>query len=121
MGVFGHLFGHRSEQVNPELLAAIDRAVSAVEPLLKQMSGYPDSYRKPVAAALEYARVLAASVPGPVTIDRESYAGDAYVHALFPSVDLIREALCVSQAIQEFQREFPAGDEPVCFDGDAAQ
>jgi len=78
MGVFGHLFGHRSEQVNPELLAAIDRAVSAVEPLLKQMSGYPDSYRKPVAAALEYARVLAASVPGPVTIDRESYAGDAY-------------------------------------------
>ena len=117
MGVFGHLFGHRSEQANPELLAAIDRAVSAVEPLLKQMSGYPDSYRKPVAAALEYARVLAASVPGPVTIDRESYAGDAYVHALFPSVDLIREALCVSQAIQEFQREFPAGDEPYALMG----
>jgi len=111
MGVFGHLFGHRSEQVNPALLAAIDRAVSAVEPLLKQMSGYPDSYRKPVAAALEYARRLAASVPGPVTIDRESYASDAYVHALFPSVELIHDALCTSQALQDYQREFPSSDE----------
>jgi hypothetical protein len=111
MGVFGHLFGHRSEQVNPALLASIDRAVSAVEPLLKQMSGYPDSYRKPVAAGLEYARRLAASVPGPVTIDRESYASDTYVHALFPSVELIRDALCTSHALQDYQHEFPSSDE----------
>jgi hypothetical protein len=111
MGVFGNLFGHRSEQDSPALLAAIERAVSAVEPLLKQVSGYPDSYRKPVAAALEYAHHLAASVPGPVTVDRESYASDAYVHALFPSIDSIAEAICSSVALQEYQREFPASDE----------
>jgi hypothetical protein len=76
MGVFGHLFGHRSERDSPALLLAIERAVFAVEPLLKQINGYPDSYRKPVAVALEYAHRLAASVPGPVMVDLESYASD---------------------------------------------
>jgi hypothetical protein len=115
MGVFGNLFGHRgnklSERDDPALLPAIERAVSAVEPLLKQVGGYPDNYRKPVAAALEYAHHLATSVPGPVTVSRESYASDAYIHALFPSVDLIRDALCASHAIQEYQRDFPASNE----------
>ena len=111
MGVFGHLFGHRSERDSPALLLAIERAVSAVEPLLKQINGYPDSYRKPVAVALEYAHRLAASVPGPVMVDLESYASDTYVHALFPSVDLIRDALCTSHTIQDYLHEFPASDE----------
>jgi hypothetical protein len=105
MGVFGHLFGHRSERDSPALLLAIERAVSAVEPLLKQINGYPDSYRKPVAVALEYAHRLAASVPGPVMVDLESYASDTYVHALFPSVDLIRDALCTSHTIQDYLHE----------------
>lgn len=115
MGVFGNLFGFGSEPCGerdgPALLAAIERAVTAVEPLLRQISGYPDSYRKPVAAALEYAHRLAASVPGPVTVDRESYAKDAFVHALFADVDAVAEATCSSLALQDYQREFPASDE----------
>jgi len=115
MAVFGHLFGHGEKPDKkmdmPELLPAIERAVSAVEPLLKQVSGYPDSYRKPVAIALEYAHSLAASVPGPVAVDRESYARDAFVHALFPTMDSVREALCSSAALQDYRRDFPDGDE----------
>ena len=87
MRVFGHLFGHRDKKELPGLLPAIERAVLAVEPLLKQIGGYPDSYRKPVAVALEYARSLAASLPGPVMINRESYAMDAlYMHFFHPSI-----------------------------------
>lgn len=71
MGVLGYLFDHDREEDIPELLPAIERAVSAVEPLLKQAGGYPGIYRKPVATALEYARSLAASVPGPVALNRE--------------------------------------------------
>jgi hypothetical protein len=54
----------------------IERAVTSIEPLLKQISGYPSSDRKPVSIALKFTRCLAASVPGPVLINRESYAKD---------------------------------------------
>ena len=62
-------------------------------------------------AALEYAHSLAASVPGPVVVNRESYTRDAFVHALFPSVDFVMEAFCASRALQDYYREFPATDE----------
>lgn len=111
MDVFGHLFGQGSGEDNLALDAAIDRAVSAVEPLLKNMSGYPDSYRKPIVTALEYAHNLAADLPGPVTVDRESYAKDPFVHSLFPSADLIHDGLCASPSLRDYQLKFPASDE----------
>ena len=111
MDVFEHLFGQGSGEDKAVLDAAIDRAVSAVEPLLKQTGGYPDNYRKPIAAALEYAHNLAADLPGPVTVDRESYAKDPFVHSLFPSADLIHDGFCASQSLRDYQRKFPASDE----------
>jgi hypothetical protein len=111
MDVFGHLFGHGSEGGDLALLAAIERAVCAVEPQLKHISGYPDGFRKPVATALEYVHELAADLPGPVTVDRESYSKDPFVHSLFPSADLIQDELSSSHSLREFQRKFPASDE----------
>ncbi|MGA9666830.1 MAG: hypothetical protein WBQ69_10330 [Gallionella sp.] len=111
MDVFGHLFGQGSGDDNLALDAAIDRAISAVDPLLKQLSGYPDIYRKPIVTALEYAHNLAADLPGPVTVDRETYAKDPFVHSLFPSADLIDEGLSASQSLRDFQQRFPASDE----------
>ncbi|MBI5429380.1 MAG: hypothetical protein HY938_02855 [Nitrosomonadales bacterium] len=109
--MFGNLFGHEDKRGAPELLPAIERAVAAVEPMLRQASGYPDNYRKPVFAALEYAHHLAGSVPGPVAVDRESYAKDAFVHALFPDADFVTEAICSSLALQDYLRDFPGSDE----------
>ena len=111
MDVFGNLFGHQNKRGAPEMLPAIERAVSAVEPLLRQISGYPEHYRKPVATALEYAHRLAASVPGPVVVDRESYSRDAFVHALFPDIDSVTGAICSSLSLQDYLRDFPASDE----------
>ncbi len=111
MSLFGQLFGNDREKDTPELLPAIERAVSAVEPLLRQAGGYPENYRKPVMAALEYAHSLAASIPGPVAVNRESYAKDAFVHALFPSADDVVDAFCASHALQDYYRGFPAADE----------
>lgn len=109
--MFGNWFGHNSNGDTPELLSAIERAVSGVEPLLKQISGYPENFRKPVAAALEYAHKLAANVPGPVTVDRESYARDALVHVIFPDIDSVTEAICSSLALQDYLRDSPAVSE----------
>lgn len=111
MGLFGQLFGLGEEQVTPELLPVIDRAVSAVDPLLKQAGGYPGDYRKPVTTALEYARSLAASLPGPVAVNLESYAKDALVHALFPSADYVTEAFGASLALQDYHDHYPSTDE----------
>lgn len=111
MGLFGKLFGRNREEDRPELLPAIERAVNAVEPRLKQTSGYPENYQKSVASALKYAHSLAASVPGPVALNRESYARDTLVHALFPAVDFVTDAFSTSLAVQDYFREFPDTDE----------
>ena len=111
MSMFGNLFGHDSGKDSPELLSAIERAVTGVEPLLKQIGGYPENYRKPVMAALEYSRRLAASIPGPVAVDRESYARDAFVHVIFPDIDAVAEAICSSLALQDYLRDSPSTDE----------
>jgi len=110
MEVFRHLFGI-DQKDTPELLPAIERAVSGVEPLLMQTSKYPDGYRKPVMTALEYAHSLALRVPGPVAINLDSYARNAYVHAIFPSMDFVSEAFRTSRAMQDYLREHPSVDE----------
>lgn len=90
-----------------ESSVAIERAVTSVEPLLKQSAGYPKRYRKAVETAVSYSRMLALKIPGPVKISTESYAMDAYVHAIFPSIDSISDALCGSRAIQEYHQTNP--------------
>jgi len=110
MGGLRRLFG-LNQKDTPELWAAIEQAVSAVEPRLKQTRRYPKAYRKPVSTALEYARNLAYSVPGPITVNHESYSMDAYVHAIFPSMDFVSEAFRSSRAMQVYLRENPATDE----------
>lgn len=111
MGIFSRLLGLKPENDHPELLLAINRAVSGVEPLLKQVSGYPDSYREAVATAMEYAHGLAVSIPGPIAINRETYAKDPLVHALFPSADFIKDALNGSQSMLDYHRQHPAASE----------
>lgn len=111
MGMFGRLFGNSGKKEMAELLPIIERSVSRVEPLLRQSSGYPGSYLKPVTTALEFARSLAARIPDPVEINPESYAKDPFVHALFPSLDFVLDAFGASRAMQGYYREFPATDE----------
>lgn len=110
MGVFRRLFD-LGQKDTPELLSAIERAISGVEPLLKQAGKYPEAYRKPVRTALEYAHSLALSVPGPMSVNLDAYASDPYVYAIFPSMDLVSEAFRSSRAIQNYLRKHPATDE----------
>jgi hypothetical protein len=111
MGLFGRLFAPDQKSETVELLSAIERAVSTVEPLLTQTGSYPEAYRKPVGHALEYARGLALSVPGPVAVNLDSYAKDAYVHAIFPSMENVSEAFGTSLELQEYLRKPYSSDE----------
>ncbi len=109
MWLFEHFSGQQKMELS-KLLPAIDRAVSLVDPRLKQGQGYPEAYRKPVLKALEYSNALVDSIPSPVVIDRSAYARDAFVHALFPSVDSVFDAFCSSRAIQNYHHDFPVSN-----------
>ncbi len=111
MGLIKRFLARAQADDKPELLPAIERAVTAVAPHLKQARGYPADYRKPVAVAWEYARDLASTIPGPVVVDNDSYASDAFVHAIFPSADFIAEALHSSCALLEYHQKFPDNNE----------
>ncbi len=111
MGLIARLFHTGQTADPPDLQAAIERAVYLVEPRLKLAGGFPARYRKPVAHALAYCRSLAAQVPGPIVVDRKSYASDPLVHALFPSLHEVRAAMCISQAMRDFHKSFPAAVE----------
>ncbi|MBI5005592.1 MAG: hypothetical protein HZB95_00555 [Nitrosomonadales bacterium] len=111
MGLHSNLFGKRDTQDTSALDAAVAYAVTAVEPLLIHMSGYPDRYRHPVGVAMEYARQLAGSLPGPVSIDREAYSRDSLVHVLFPDSNAMAEAITSSISMQEYLRAPPSGNE----------
>lgn len=105
MRFFKELFGHKAE--HDALLSAIERAVNGVDPRLKFTPGYPEKYREPVNTALNYSQKLADSLPGPVLINAESYAKNPFVHALFPSADYIREAICASASLQDYYKGAP--------------
>ncbi len=105
--MFEHFFSHDT----PELLAAIQRAVNKVDPLLRQDGSYPDAYHLPVMTALRYARTLAYSVPGPVAIDHDAYATDAYVHAIFPSMESFSETISSSVPMQDYLRDHEGNNE----------
>jgi hypothetical protein len=111
MGLFGRLLGGARMVITPELAQAIERAVDRVEPRLKQAGGYPERYAGPVAHALAYARQLAEAIPGPVPINRQAYASDPLVHAMFASAEEVRSAICASQAMHEFRRDHPDAGE----------
>ena len=105
MSLFGNLFGLEKKQDSPDLLLAIEYAVSSIDPQLKSHFKYPNAYRKSVMNALEYAHSLADHVPGPVEINLETYAQDTYVHAIFPSMDFVSDAFRLSHSIQNYLRE----------------
>lgn len=111
MSLFSDLFDKHDAADSAQLRMAVDQAVSAVEPLLKQTGGYPDRYFEPVSVALDYSRLLACSLPGPVQVDRETYARDAFVHALFPDANAITEAITASVSMQEYLRRATASNE----------
>lgn len=111
MGILDRWLHLGKASLDADVASAVARAVDKVEPLLKQSGGYPQRYAKAVAHALAYAHDVAAAIPGPVRIDREHFATDPTVHALFGSIDEVRAAMCASQAMREYVQACPLAQE----------
>lgn len=107
MSLLNTLFAGHKDGIPPEFSEAVAWAVDRVDPLLKQAGGYPDLYLESVAHAVKYAHVLAARVPGPVSISPEPYTRDPSDHAMLPFQTDLHLAMQRCQSMQEFLRKHP--------------
>lgn len=96
---------------DPTVDAAVERAIERVEPRLRLLPGYPARYRKAVAHGLEYARALAARIPGPVELNAETFNRDPGIHAMFVSLQEVMTGLCLSQEMREYRSAHPLQNE----------
>jgi hypothetical protein len=79
----------------------IERAVTTVDPLIKQVGGYERKLAPAVKSALDYCEDIARRIPGPFEISRAAFAADPMVHALFASADDIESMLAGSKCVRE--------------------
>ncbi len=98
---FGRWIGSRPA-LDEAMRQAVDRAVIAVDPLLKTVSGYERKLVPAVSHALAYCEELAAGIPGPIEINQRAFSADPLVHALFAASGDIGDMLGKSRELREF-------------------
>jgi hypothetical protein len=89
----------------PHIRKALDRVANVVDPLLKSAAGFERRLAHPVEHALGYCEGLVAALPGPIDINRQSFASAPLIHALFATADDIEQMLGRSQAVRDFLAE----------------
>jgi len=90
------------EAEDPALEPALERVAGKIGANLKQTRAWPGRYRVAIGKALAQARRVAQGVPGPVTLDREHWVKDPFVHALFASAEEMRRLLSASPTLGDF-------------------
>jgi len=95
-----------------EVERAIEQVVDQVNPRLRAVRGYRRSLYPVVEATMAYAESLAELVPGPMTVDQQSWAQNPTVNTLFGSIDRLRRVLTGSE-VRKFVKEHSLGGD--CF------
>lgn len=89
----------------PELRQALDRISELVDPVLHAANHFEATLLQPVEHALGYCAGLVHSLPGPIDINRQAFASDPLVHALFATADDIAQTLGRSEAVRDFLKQ----------------
>lgn len=101
---------------SPELARALERVCTVVDPALRAVPGLEKKLRQPLERTLAHCRQIVADLPGPVEVDRQSFATEPLVHALFATVDDIAGMMGKSPEVRTYLEEVPAL-ESECFYG----
>ena len=91
--------------IDPALDKALDKVAEMVDPLLRMAPNFEKQLAFPLQHALGYCDGLLASLPGPIDINRQAFANDPLVHALFATAEDIDQMLGRSQAVRDFLAE----------------
>jgi hypothetical protein len=90
---------------DPAVLKALERVAELVDPMLKLAPDFEKTLAFPVQHALGYCDGLVAALPGPIDINRQAFASNPLVHALFATAGDIDQMLGRSQAVRDFLAE----------------
>jgi hypothetical protein len=99
-------------QPDPVVLKALERVAELVDPMLKLAPNFEKTLAFPVQHALGYCDGLVAALPGPIDINRQAFATNPLVHALFATAGDIDQMLGRSQAVRDFLAE------PCCWESE---
>ena len=94
-----------SPPIDPALGKALDKVAELVDPLLRMAPNFEKQLAFPLQHALGYCDGLLAALPGPMDINRQAFANDPLVHALFATAEDIDQMLGRSQAVRDFLAE----------------
>lgn len=89
----------------PAVLKALERVAELVDPLLRVAPNFEKQLAFPVQHALGYCDGLVAALPGPIEINRQAFATDPLIHALFATAGDIDQMLGRSEAVRDFLAE----------------
>jgi len=105
MSFLSRLF-HRDRASEPPMAAArIDEAIErivAIHPRIAVASGYRRRLRQPVAATLQYADELMASLPATLDASADAWAGNPSLRAFFATPEDIADIFGRSQEVRAF-------------------
>lgn len=93
-----------------EIQAAVENAINKTDKRLRLVGNYQRKLRPAVVEALLHARELIHQIPGPIEINRSTYAQDALVHSLFGSADQVNEVFSLSADAQTFAKKSWSSD-----------
>lgn len=98
--------------LDPTVAKALQRVAELTDPVLKLAPDFDKHLAMPVQYALGYCDGLVAALPGPIDINRQAFANDPLVHALFATAGDIDQMLGRSQAVRDFLAR------PECWESD---
>lgn len=87
---------------DPEVAAALDRVIAMVDPLVRAAPHLEKQLLGGVEHALAYCAGLVDALPGPLEINRQAFANNPLVHALFATAGDIDAMLGHSTAIRDY-------------------
>ncbi|MDP1653817.1 MAG: hypothetical protein Q8L56_13950 [Rhodocyclaceae bacterium] len=112
MGIFDWL--KSPPPIDAGTLTMIGHAMSAVDPLIRQVPGYQRKLAPAVRHALDYCTDIVARIPGPFEISRAAFASDPVVHALFASADDVEAMLATNQCARDLLHDPRFGSGQCC-------
>ena len=85
-----------------EVLQAIEHVVDEINPKLRAVSNYRKKLRQAVERALAHSTEIAASLPGPIEVNKSLWSSDPMLRAFFTGIEDMRQVLSDNREVHDY-------------------